>query len=43
MDQYRTLAIALDRTTERDVRNTRPRRPGSHSIRRQRLLRGLAP
>ena len=38
MDQYRTLAMALDRTTEKDLRRTRPRRPGDAARRRPRLL-----
>jgi hypothetical protein len=37
MDQYRTLAIALDRTTEKDLRRTRPPRPDDAIRRRQRL------
>ena len=41
MDQYRTLAIALDRTTERDLRRTRPTRPGDAVRRRPRLLHVL--
>jgi hypothetical protein len=38
MDQYRTLAIALDRTTEKDLRRTRPRRPDDAVRRRRRVL-----
>jgi hypothetical protein len=41
MDNMRTLVIALDRTTARDVRTSRPTRPDARVRRPPRLSRVL--